>query len=337
MPSKNRRKKKPEDYHLLASQRGFRWLGPEVPSTKTLTNWECPSKHQWKAIYNNIQQGRDCPKCARKKKPVDYQLLAKQRSIEWLGPYVTKYFSPTKWKCKNGHEWFASYREILRGDACLICRENKLIHIANESDEDQVNIDLNPNIKRNYKAKLVSNRGEKDILLDWWGKKSISLLEPLFASAKKQIRLSTGFFSIQGYNLIKEHVQNKYVDILVGYDDRSRYEAKMTLVDEIMDDLGRWHDNRREAVLNLIHKLENREFRIVDARLRQKDHSKIYIFDDNFVASGSTNLTNNGLQLNQEGDLVITEKESKDRIKWWIKQYKTTGMLPIQKMLVKLY
>lgn len=322
MPLKNKKKRLSEDYHLLAAQRGFRWLGPEVPTTKTLTTWECQKGHQWRAIYNNIQQGRDCPYCARKKKPIDYELLARRRNIQWIGPYVANYTIPTAWKCELDHNWQASYREILRGDSCPICSsaDEKIDRSKNEGistehlgffDNPPLNTDLLPN----------QDGVNFEILFDWWGKHSINFLMPLFASAKTLIRLSTGFFSIQGYNLIKPYVENKHVDILVGYDDRSRQDLKMTLVEEIMDDLSKWHGGRREAVLNLIYKLERRELRIVDARLRQKDHSKIYIFDNYYVASGSTNLTKNGLLLNQEGDLMISKTEHPDRLEWWCEQY----------------
>jgi len=121
MPINNKKKKQSKDYELLAESRGFRWLGPEVRTTKTLTTWECPKGHQWQAIYNNIQQGRDCPRCARRKMEVDYHLLAQKRNFQWLGPLVKSYIDPTKWKCQFGHEWMANYREILRGDNCPTC------------------------------------------------------------------------------------------------------------------------------------------------------------------------------------------------------------------------
>ncbi len=55
--------------------------------------------------------------------------------------------------------------------------------------------------------------------------------------------------------------------------------------------------------------------------MRHKDHSKIYIFDNTIVASGSTNLTQSGLKLNQEGDLAISKTDQPDRVEWWCKQY----------------
>ena len=88
-----------------------------------------------------------------------------------------------------------------------------------------------------------------------------------------------------------------------------------------MDDLSKWHGNRREAVLHLVQKLERRELRIVNARLILNDHSKIYIFDSYIVSSVSTNLTKSGLLVNQEGDLAISKTDQPDRVEWWCKQY----------------
>jgi hypothetical protein len=240
MPSKDRKKKRPEDYHLLAESRGFRWLGPEVPTTKTLTTWECPRGHQWRAIYNNIQQGRDCPQCVRRKKPVDYHLLAKKRNFQWLGPPVASTITFTRWKCELGHEWEACYREILRGDNCPYCKvspatDNPL------SNNDISGDETDRNEQWETKAAGQADDANTRILYDWWGKNSISFLIPLFSSAKELIRLSTGFFSIQGYNLLKAFVENKHVDIMVGYDDRSKDDLKMTLIDEIIHDLNEWN------------------------------------------------------------------------------------------------
>jgi len=57
-------RKTPEDYHALAAERGFVWLGPEVRSATEKTGWQCSEIHQWEAVYRNIAQGTGCPDCA---------------------------------------------------------------------------------------------------------------------------------------------------------------------------------------------------------------------------------------------------------------------------------
>jgi hypothetical protein len=116
------------DYAALAEWRGFRWLGPEVPSIKTNTVWECKAGHQWEAAYNSVQGGTGCPICAvdrlaeeRRKKPADYSALAEDRGFLWLGPEVPNNTSQTWWECQNGHQWEANYHNIRQGTGCPYC------------------------------------------------------------------------------------------------------------------------------------------------------------------------------------------------------------------------
>ena len=46
--------KTPADYHALAEERGFRWLGPEVPNVRIKTGWRCDEGHDWESTYNSI-------------------------------------------------------------------------------------------------------------------------------------------------------------------------------------------------------------------------------------------------------------------------------------------
>ena len=55
--------KTPEDYHRLASTRGFKWLGREVPNAHTDTEWTCGNGHTWEATFSTIQENHGCPDC----------------------------------------------------------------------------------------------------------------------------------------------------------------------------------------------------------------------------------------------------------------------------------
>jgi len=59
----DRQRLKPSDYHKLAEQKGFKWLGPEVPNNQTKTWWQCKEGHKWQARYGNINFDRGCPEC----------------------------------------------------------------------------------------------------------------------------------------------------------------------------------------------------------------------------------------------------------------------------------
>jgi very-short-patch-repair endonuclease len=115
--------KTPADYQLLATNRGFRWLGPEVRNVTTITNWECSKGHRFETAYNRIQQGLGCRICSglTPKTPADYHLLAQQRGIIWIGPEVPNVKTPTAWQCLLGHVWKTPYSNIQQGSGCPIC------------------------------------------------------------------------------------------------------------------------------------------------------------------------------------------------------------------------
>jgi very-short-patch-repair endonuclease len=130
--------KTPTDYHALAQEKGFHWLGPEVPTVITKTGWECEQGHRWEAQYNNIQQGSGCPICAierqaaqRRKKPADYHALAEERSFRWLGPKVSNSHTKTNWECEQSHRWEATYHAIQQGRGCPVCVD--IVHGAQVS------------------------------------------------------------------------------------------------------------------------------------------------------------------------------------------------------------
>ena len=119
-------RKSPTDYHELAKKRGFLWLGPEVPNTRTKTAWQCAKNHKWESRFTNIARGQGCPYCAGKvrKKSKDYKALAKERGFKWSGPEVRSNREKTFWECSQGHRWKAAYSSIQQGTGCPYCYGN---------------------------------------------------------------------------------------------------------------------------------------------------------------------------------------------------------------------
>lgn len=118
------RLKTPTDYRALARMRGLKWIGPEVNSCLTKTNWQCSHGHRWQTTYHSIQQGSGCPVCRgyRPKTPADYRQLATERGVRWLGPVVSNVLTQkTRWRCALGHEWLSSYSNLQQGHGCPIC------------------------------------------------------------------------------------------------------------------------------------------------------------------------------------------------------------------------
>ena len=157
---------------------------------------------------------------------------------------------------------------------------------------------------------------------------------PLFYQSKKSVRIGTGFFTVQGYNLLRPYLENKAVYILVGYDETQNENLEKKLIDDIMAHLRRWDSqNRREAVEDLVGKLERGEFYIVekgesefiDGRIRRNDHGKVYILDDEIVLTGSLNLTVNGLLMNDESQTSIDDPE---RVRNWLDLFEAKWTAP---------
>lgn len=114
----------PEDYHALAQERDFIWLGPEVPATDVPTGWQCSQGHVWQTTYHVIQFGAGCPVCAniaKRNPPEMYMALARKRGFIWLGPEVPNVRTKSWWRCPAGHQWAARYDSIKSGTGCPVC------------------------------------------------------------------------------------------------------------------------------------------------------------------------------------------------------------------------
>lgn len=112
-----------KDYHALAREKGFEYLGPYPTGALVKTRWKCAYGHIWEARYNCIQQKRKCPYCSNHvpKNVVDYRQLAKDNKIEYLGPFPKTTQDKTRWRCGSGHIFNTRYSSIQQGHGCHFC------------------------------------------------------------------------------------------------------------------------------------------------------------------------------------------------------------------------
>ena len=176
-------------------------------------------------------------------------------------------------------------------------------------------------------------------ILDHWDRRSLDALLPHFQTAKVSVKISSGFFTISGFNRIQSALVGTTTLILVGYDDTQSANLVGKLLEDVRVDLMRWeHENRREAVSLLVAKLSKQEiyFRenddepYADARIRKNDHGKVYIVDDRMVWLGSPNLTNKGLLENHESVGALIDPE---RVHIWVRLFKEKWDAPDTKDL----
>lgn len=132
----SRRPKTEQDYHNIATSRGFVWLGPLPQNISKKTTWKCAKGHVWKAAFSGLRQGKGCHICAmecRKKalrlpSSLYYEVAAK-RDVTWLGPH-TSVVQNTGWRCvRCGQTFYSTYRSLeKRRVGCIPCgREDRAL------------------------------------------------------------------------------------------------------------------------------------------------------------------------------------------------------------------
>lgn len=130
-----------------------------------------------------------------------------------------------------------------------------------------------------------------------WFEPGIALYQiRLYAEAtEREIRIATGFFTIRGWDKICASLREKQIYLLVGIDEPGEERAYQFVIRELMRDLQiGLHRGRRQAVLDLVKRMQSGQLQIVDARARDH-HSKNYLFDRTAVIITSANLTGRGL------------------------------------------
>lgn len=138
--------------------------------------------------------------------------------------------------------------------------------------------------------------------------KSIEYICECLESTQKNISIATAFFSVRGWNLIRRFTLCKETRVLVGLADPGEERARLALIDEIMRDLRTGLDrDRRQAVQDLVSKIQACEFGIVDARAKDH-HNKLFIFDEDSAIQTSSNLTQKGLINQFEGGYLIQDR-----------------------------
>jgi len=139
---------------------------------------------------------------------------------------------------------------------------------------------------------------------------ALKVVRHYFRTGEKLIRIATGFFTVRGYNLVRSSANDKQMYILVGVNDPGQERVRKVLVQEIMRDLRSGRDqDRRQAVEELVAKMEGGRFRIVDARAKDH-HAKLFLVDDQIALVSSSNVSQRGMLDAIEAGYVVMEQSS---------------------------
>lgn len=144
---------------------------------------------------------------------------------------------------------------------------------------------------------------------------ALRVIQTCFQAAVQEIRIASGFFTLRGWGFIRRDTAGKQVSLLVGIEDPGEDRARKALIEEIMRDLRTGLDrDRRQAVIDLVEKMQTDQFKLLDARALNH-HAKIYLVDRAVGIIGSSNTTGRGLlEQIESGALVTDTQEIADRI-----------------------
>src|SRR5690606_4824557 len=132
-----------------------------------------------------------------------------------------------------------------------------------------------------------------------WNRHTLAFIASQVPPQLTLVRVATGFFSVPGYHQFRQRIGDASAHVLVGFDEDAPTKLTDTLIEEVLAELRAWHSDRYEAIRELVDGLGTR-LRLTQARIRSRDHAKVYILGAEAVIVGSSNLSRGGLINNSD-------------------------------------
>jgi hypothetical protein len=124
-----------DDCKKDATDRNGACLSEIYFDVSTVMEWLCDKGHIWKCAYTNIKHDNLwCPKCNGVTVITidDCKKLGTDREGECLSTKYKSYDNHLLWKCKDGHEWEATFGNIRKGSWCPICSSGRSEKLARD-------------------------------------------------------------------------------------------------------------------------------------------------------------------------------------------------------------
>jgi hypothetical protein len=117
------------ELQALARKRGGRCLSREYVTLQTKMVFTCREGHVWEARPAVILTGHWCPACGYVPRGAlaGVQSIARRRGGVCLSSEYEAELPGMRWRCAEGHEWFAPPKRIRRGAWCPWCAGRKTI------------------------------------------------------------------------------------------------------------------------------------------------------------------------------------------------------------------
>jgi len=149
--------------------------------------------------------------------------------------------------------------------------------------------------KRNKIDLILISDKEGDPVLGVGPGVGLKFAETYFPRARSAVRIASAYFSLRGYQLVRECIKEETeLSILVGR--REGRHVQQAVMEEISLDLGQCEVDLVASVRDLVERIRQKRFVIRDAReLRSPFHAKFYLCDAAFLWHGSANFSEGGL------------------------------------------
>jgi len=170
-----------EECHEVANSRGGECLETEYKDNKTKMRWRCEEGHEWETFFGNIKnQSQWCADCGGRKKLTleECQEVAVCRGGECLETEYINCGEKMRWRCKEEHEWEASFQDIKNSNSwCPDCMNGKSEKLCRQIIEEltgkkfsSVRPDFLKHYKTGYNLELDGYNEELKLAFEYNGK-----------------------------------------------------------------------------------------------------------------------------------------------------------------------
>lgn len=116
-----------KDMHKIASKYGGKCLSKKYINSAKKLKWQCDKGHVFTRYPFDLRKGMWCSYCRGTRHTIEsMQDLAKTKGGKCLSKKYINAGTKLKWKCKEGHTWFAIYPPIKYGHWCPVCASKAL-------------------------------------------------------------------------------------------------------------------------------------------------------------------------------------------------------------------
>jgi len=114
-----------ERMRAMARDRGGECVSTVYRRNEVKLRWRCALGHTWSATPSGIISGHWCPQCGGSKPKTiqDMRHVAAARDGECLSRTYRNAVTKLRWRCKDGHVWWAVPSSVMGGTWCPKCRD----------------------------------------------------------------------------------------------------------------------------------------------------------------------------------------------------------------------